>query len=82
MYHTFTTKYGGGIYLAYGDTCIYCNKSCANLSFELRKYFKNNPENIPSEEPSFIEHTILYSKIFPCENGLSEEEFLIKRLLE
>ncbi len=77
MYHIFTQKYNSK-YIASGDVCIYCNQMAEDiyslLSDEVKLLYKDTD--------TINDHIKYLSKGSPCPNGLSEEEWLIKKLLE
>ena len=76
-YHVFTNNYNSkGI--ANGDTCIYCHKSAYELYMSLSKSDKIIYYNSTSKD----EATTFISLKLDCEFGISENEFLIKKLLE
>lgn len=82
-YHIFTKCAGN--YISNGDNCILCGKNAGFLfnrfSKEMQKYFTFSLYNLDNVKYSkVLEH--YFAKHISCENGLTEEEYIIKELLE
>jgi hypothetical protein len=84
-YHIFTNKYNKN-YVALGDHCIYCKASSDELYYSLNEIAEKYPsfeENTYSDTLNTIaEEHEFYAIHKPCIKGLTEEEYIIKGILE
>jgi hypothetical protein len=85
-YHCFTKLYSNR-FIAVGEYCIYCKINANDLYYlkdnsklypakSMNEYAQNKNLNTIELENDF------YATYFPCKNGITEEEYIIKKIIE
>jgi hypothetical protein len=83
LYHVLDGKYGEGLYIASGDTCYYCNRTAEELYNALSEMGKLEYSNASCSDDFNINNIIIIlSKEILCPRGITEDELIIKKLLE
>lgn len=81
-FHTFNISLLSNMYL-YGDyICIYCGKSVYNLYKSMNDFQKDEYPKLGSKENILKDELYYLAEHAPRKNGISENEFIIKQIIE
>ena len=84
LLHCFAQKDKSIKYMVGADYCIYCNKDADYLYNTLSEIGKDTIRAINYHDGNmhFKEYEEILNKFTSCQNGITEEEYIIKSIIE